>query len=151
MEKLFLLSSILLLAGCHKSSNNNPNSSFINATNTMHVQMEKKYVLQGGGDTIIFHSNQTVTESTPTTIVTFAIQSSTENYFSPSLIQGGTALKLWAVNPIDASSPYIYSVFYRAVSDTSTLSEYISGSNVVNNQPTLTFTWGLSIYDLTSL
>jgi hypothetical protein len=151
MKKLFLLPACIIFMGCHKSSNNNLDAPFINATTTMHVQMEKKYVLQGGGDTITFHSNQTVTETTPTTTVTFAVQSSTENYFLPSLIQGGTALKLWAINPIDASSPYIYSVFYRSVSDTSTLSEYISGSNVVNNQPTLTFTWGSSIYDLTSL
>ena len=135
---------------CKKSSNVTP---FQSATNGIGLQLEHPYVIYNFRDTIVFHANQTITE-TGTTSISAAIVSITYNFhysllsnLTTSIFKNGYEMMIFVdSNTYKNSSPnhlVVESLLYGNASqlDTSMMAIYLSspplGSILVNNMPTL--------------
>jgi hypothetical protein len=140
----------LMLGGCHKK-NDTPVSSYVSTAASIGVEFEKKYHMIGG-DTVVFHSNQTITESSglinavnggPVTY-SFNCRASTGN--SISLLKDGVLFKIWIDSAITAGTPFAECSFMSNIGnnakifDTCNLGTYLSGAYIVDNKPTLVLT-----------
>ena len=98
-----------------------------------------------GGDYIIFHANQTVSEWLPPAPIpgsitdTFHYSASLvfSNSDSRGLLQNGNAFKVQILSPYDSANKCSFYMFSFISYDTITLGTFISGNIVQNSQPTL--------------
>lgn len=139
----------ILLIGCKKNDTPTLNNSSRNelqlTSNNIGLELETKYLydgINGGIDSIVFHSNGTITEYHMLTLglksykdTTYKIEYIISKDNSTSILKDGICIKYYIPNNAGSNDYAFYDLLKW--NDTANIGTYLQGDIVKNNKPTL--------------
>jgi hypothetical protein len=146
MKNTLILLSLLFLFSCKKKDSPTPEQTLVSQGNSIGLQFEHKYHIADsplliGNDSVVFHSNGTISESEMFSDTAYAVSYIFTSGNSSAIFEGGNAIRLYipgALPNVKSFGLLFQSALYtQEHKDTMTLATFVSGDAVTNNKPTL--------------